>query len=153
IERLPHFPLIAAMYAARNEKIDVSRMFDGSLAHIAGRTIVPRALIDFAAAQGQGWETLKFEQAATNAFDPRMVKDAIVLIGESRMIADQFAMPLTGINPGVYYHANVIAQILEGRQFNESWANGQRARWLTALLALLAGLFAWNQQRWFAERR
>jgi adenylate cyclase len=128
-------------------------MFDGPHARVAGRTLAPRGLIDFAAAQGQGWTTLTFEQAANNKFDPSIVKDAIVLVGESRMITDQFAMPLTGVNPGVYYHANVVAQILEGRLFNEYWADGRPAQILAALLTLAAGLVAWNQQRWWTGRR
>jgi adenylate cyclase len=153
IERVPHFPLMAAMYSVKGEQVNVAHMFDGPLAHVAGRTLVPRGLVDFAAAQGQGWTTLTFEQAATNKFDPLVVKDAIVLMGEARMIADQFAMPLTGVNPGVYYHANVIAQILDGRLFSAYWAEGRPAQGLAAILALLAGLAAWNQQRWWTGRR
>src|SRR5258706_10790417 len=99
IERLPHFPLMAAMYSVKGERVEVARIFDGQTARVAGRTLIPGGLIDFAAAQGQGWKTLTFEQAATSSFEPSVVKDAIVLVGESRMIADQFAMPLTGVNP------------------------------------------------------
>ncbi|HKQ48242.1 MAG TPA: adenylate/guanylate cyclase domain-containing protein [Phycisphaerae bacterium] len=153
IERLPHFPLMAAMYLVKSDQVEVARMFEGGRAHVAGRTLAPRALVDFTAAQGQGWTTLTFEQAATNQFDPLMVKDAIILVGESRMIADQFAMPLAGVDPGVYYHANVIAQILSGRIFDEYWASELPAQGLAAVLALLAGLVAWNQQRWFTGRR
>jgi adenylate cyclase len=114
----------------------------------------PREPIDYAAPRGGGWITVSFADAALNRFDAETIDSTIVLVGESRSIVDQFTMPLAdGLNPGLYYHANVIAQILDGRRFETAWRERPLLDGLVGGLGLAAGLFAWYPRRWWTRRR
>jgi len=157
---LPHFPLVLALFAAWEKDESAQINIEGNLAKIGPYSARARELIDFAAVTpeaGDGktrWRTLRFEDAVHGAFDPAKIAGTIVLIGEVGILRDSFAMPLAdGFVPGVYYHANALAQILEDRHFAAQWNVGLRNRCLVAGLTFLAGLFAWNQRQWWMHRR
>jgi adenylate cyclase len=153
ILRIPHFPLAGALFGiwATHPDADMTYLPDGAR---LGEFVVPkRGLIDYAAPRGGGWRTLFFADVVRNQFERSAVEGAIVLVGESRSIVDQFTMPIAhSLNPGIYYHANVIAQILDGRRFDEYWSASKPRKQLTAGLALAAGLYAWNPRRWWRRR-
>lgn len=154
IARIPHFPLVVALYCLWEEDPTLQIEFTDEGAWIGERSIANGELIDFCAARGQGWRTLSFADAALGRFDADLVRRAVVLIGESRMIADSFTMPLAeSLTPGMYYHANVAAQILDGRRLETSLCSGAWRSAVVGLLTFAAGLFAWNQRRWWMHRR
>lgn len=157
---LPHFPLVLALYAAWEKDESAQIIFEENLARIGPYSARARELIDFAAVNAKGgnrearWRTLRFEDAVRGTFDPAEITGAIVLVGEAGILRDSFAMPLAdGFVPGVYYHANVLAQILEDRHFSADWNAGLRSRGLVAGLTFVVGLFAWNQRRWWEYHR
>jgi adenylate cyclase len=154
LTRVPHFPVIAALFGLFDQDQDVGIRFDENGVRFGRKWYVRSGeLVDYAAPPGPAWHTLSFEDVVRGRFDADLVDGAIVLIGESRVITDHFTLPLTGnLVPGVYYHANVIAQILDGRRFETWLTDGSRQRWLTAILGLIVGLFAWNQRRWWRHR-
>ena len=124
---IPHFPLALALYAVPQEQAKDTVVCDAAGAWIGPHRAYAADLVDFTALRNQGWTRLSFEDVVRNRFDPGKVAGAVVLVGESRPISDGFAMPPGGRTPGVYYHANVIAQILDGRRLRApfSW---KRAR-------------------------
>ena len=157
---LPHFPLVLALYAAWEKDESAQIIFEEDLARIGPYSARARELIDFAAVKVEDgdreacWRTLRFEDAVRGTFDAAAIAGTIVLVGEAGILRDSFAMPLSdGFVPGVYYHANVLAQILEDRHFAAHWNAGLRNRGLAAGLTFVAGLFAWNQRRWWEYRR
>ncbi|MFH1417984.1 MAG: adenylate/guanylate cyclase domain-containing protein [Planctomycetota bacterium] len=159
LELVPHFPLTLAMFAVWGEDESAELKFEDGVAHLGARSARPGELIDWASirssdADGRaGWRTLRFEEAVRGTFTPNDVDGAIVLIGESRSIRDSFVTPLSDdLVPGVYYHANAVAHILQDRHFDSAWAVGRRGQLLTAAMAFLTGLFAWNQRRWWQHR-
>jgi len=157
---LPHFPLVLALYAAWEKDESAEITFKGDAAKIGPYSARARELIDFAAVDAEDdhreahWRTLRFEDAVRGTFDPATIDGTIVLIGEAGILRDSFAMPLAdGFVPGVYYHANALAQILEDRHFAAQWNVGWHCLFLVAGLTFLAGLYAWNQRRWWGYRR
>ncbi len=157
---VPHFPLALAWYAALEEDQSARINFDeDGTATIGPYAVHPQELIDFSVTKTPTidwqprWNTLRFEDVVRGAFDPDVVDGAIVLVGEAGILLDSFVMPLADdYVPGVYYHANALAHILERRRFNASWTAGMRGHALIAALAFAAGLFAWNQRRWWRFR-
>ncbi len=159
LELVSHFPLTLAMFAVWEEDESAKPTFKDGVAHLGSHAAEPNELIDWAAIEPAraddqaGWRTLRFEDAVRGTFKPDDVNGAIVLIGESRSIRDAFVTPLAvDLVPGLYYHANAIAHVLQDRHFEAAWAVGQNLRLLTAALAFLAGLFAWNQRCWWRHR-
>ncbi len=153
ISTIPHFPLTVAMYGLWQEDTNAEIRFTDTGATLGNRYIQKRELIDYSAPQGAGWKTIAFDSAVRNEFNPEHVSGAIVLIGESRSITDQFPMPLVeGTNPGIYYHANVIAQILDNRSLNTDWTESSPRSALVFLVSLGAGFFSWHQRRWWEYR-
>ncbi|MFQ5429416.1 MAG: CHASE2 domain-containing protein [Phycisphaerae bacterium] len=156
-----HFPLALAWFAALEEDPGAKIVLENDSIRIGRFAAYAREWIDVAAlpgsaksAAGSRWRTLRFDDVVRGAFDAAPVDGAIVLLGESRKITDSHVMSLSDeLVPGIYYHANALAHILEGRHFNAAWASGLRRRGLTAFLVLAAGLFAWNQREWWRHRR
>jgi adenylate cyclase len=152
--RIPHFPLRAAWYAVVEQTPDAKLRFERDGAWIGDRLVQPGELIDYVAVRDQGWTTLAFEDVVRNRFDPAAVDGAVVLLGESRLVAESFTMPLSDeIQPGLYYHANVVAQILDRRRFDHRWTTDRRRSSLVGVFGLAAGLVAWNSPRWWQRRR
>jgi adenylate cyclase len=111
-------------------------------------------LVNFAAGPGQGFGTLNFADAVRGEFDPGLVDGAVVLIGDVRSVVDQFRIPLAeGLCPGVYYHANVVNQILTGAELVEWPADRSPAPGVVFALATLAGWYFWNLREWWALSR
>ena len=150
---IPHFPLMIALYGIWQTDPDAQLELVEGGAKLGERFVNSRELVDYVAPRGAGWNTMTFAEAVRGTFDKSVVDGAMVLIGESRSIIDHFSMPLGGaINPGVYYHANVVAQILDGRHIDTGMSQGQLRLWIVGLLSLAAGLFAWNQRAWWRHR-
>jgi len=158
VERIPHFPLMLAWFAIPEDQAGDQLRFEDNAAVLGEYRVRPGELIDFATLgrsddEGPRFTTLSFEDVARGTFDVADVEGAIVLVGEARNLGDLFVMPLSHeLVPGVYYHANAVAHCLEQRRFDESWTQGSRRAWLTFVLALAAGLFAWNQRQWWRHR-
>jgi len=160
IERLPSFALALALFGIWEEDADAQIAFVPGRATIGAFSVGAGELVNFCAIapreddQDVGWRTLRFEDVARNRFDRDGVDGAIVLIGEAGTIQDAFAMPLAeGQAPGVFFHANGVAHILERRGFDARWTSPARRDALIFLLALAAGLFAWNPRSWWSHRR
>ena len=153
ISTIPHFPLTVAMYGLWEQDKNAEIQFTDDGATLGDRYIRKRELIDYTAPQGAGWKTLPFDSAVRNKFNQELVSGAIVLIGESRSITDQFPMPLAvGTDPGIYYHANVISQVLDNRFFNTNWTRRPSKPVLVFLISVGAGFFAWHQRKWWEYR-
>lgn len=117
---------------------------------LVGRHVDHDTLVNFAAGPEQGFTTLSFADVALGRADLAPVDGAVVLIGESRAVADQFTMPLSMDRvPGVYFHANVVDQILQNRPLTEWPAPGAPMGWLVGVLALLSGWYFWNLREWW----
>ncbi len=159
-ESIPHFPLQLAWFVAAAGGSTEAIRFTGDSAEIGPYWAMAGELVDYASVERKrearelGWTTVKFEDVVGGGFDENAVCDAIVMVGSTRSIEDAFVTSMSDAQtPGVYYHANVLAQILEGRHFDERWSRGWRLRLLTALAAFAAGLFAWNPRQWWTHRR
>ncbi|MCK4660067.1 MAG: adenylate/guanylate cyclase domain-containing protein [Phycisphaerae bacterium] len=153
VQRIPHFPIMAALFGVLERDPDADLHCENFATRLGSRTIAGRSLVDYASLDLDDWATLTFADVVHGRFDPEVIDGAIVLIGESRKIRDRFPMPLSReLVPGVYYHANVVAQILDDRWFAESPAQGSARRWLIAGLGLVSGFFAWNQRHWWQHR-
>ncbi|MFH0980476.1 MAG: CHASE2 domain-containing protein [Planctomycetota bacterium] len=152
-QNIPHFPIIAAWFGILERDAEATIACEDLGMRLGGRTIPGRALIDYASVQPEAWTTLTFEDVVRNRFDRARVEGAIVLIGGVRTIEDSFPVPLSEKSvPGLYYHANVIAQILDQRWFRASLTESPAGLWVVAGLALAAGLFSWNQRAWWRHR-
>lgn len=148
-KRIPHFPLAVSLFRVLEDNDHASIEFSGDTARVGGHSLRAGELVDWIAVkrgmanESAGWPTITFAEAVTGAFDPAIVDGALVLIGEASMLQDSFLTPLSKeVTPGVYYHANVIAQILEDRHFNERWSSPELSRRVAAGLALAAALLA-----------
>ncbi len=159
---VPHLPLALALYTAWEEDETAQIIFEDERAAIGPYSAQGGELIDFAAVNLSGpgdedeprWRTVDFEAAVLGTFDASTVAGSIILIGEAGILRDSFVMPLSdSYVPGVYYHANAVAHIIEDRHFAAGWSSGGRCQVLTGVLALAAGLFAWNQRQWWRHRR
>jgi len=172
LSRFAHFPLAMALVARLVEQPDAAIQYDPGGATLGNRRLDARSLVDYQAVQNQGWRTLSFDQVVTGSFDRAVIDGALVLIGEGRELADQFPMPLprsphpsqagdsgprsdqfSRTNPGVYYHANVLAQILDGRSLPEKPRAPSRRALLSALVTLIAGMLAWWPREFRVGRR
>ena len=95
--------------------------------------------------------------SAEDLLDPKWqhlrdrLKDRIVLVGADFAYIDRHRTPLTVWNgeetPGVMIHAQIAAQLLDGRNVSE--LTPQAARLLALMLACVGGLLGW----WFRMRR
>ncbi len=150
---VPHFPLVTALFGMSERDAEAGITCGDFATRVGNRSIPGGALVDYASTDADAWTTLAFEDVVRNRFDPESIDGAIVLIGVTRAIEDFFSMPLsTELVPGVYYHVNVIAQILDDRWFRSSLAEDPARRWLVAVLGLAAGLFAWSRREWWQHR-
>jgi adenylate cyclase len=159
IKRAPHFPFVLAWHALAEQAVmagapipEIDIRATGT-ARIGDRTIRYGEPVNFAAGPGAGFRTLDFADVASGAFEPTAVEGAVVLLGDARSVTDQFRLPIGDkLVPGVYYHANVLDQILSNRALR-TWPAG---RWAEALLAALvtfgAGLWFWNLRFWHRMR-
>lgn len=160
-EELPHFPLMLAWFVAAEKNPDIQIEFTNGVAKIGPYQAWPGELIDFASLNratanetSKGWHTLRLADVVTGKFDRTGLDGAVVMIGESRSIQDAFVMPLSEtMVPGLYYHANALAHILRGAHFDEQWSRQPRDIWLSAALAFVAAIFAWNPRPWWRRRR
>jgi len=153
-QRIAHFPLVAALFGVLEHDPEASITCQDHATRIGGHRVPVGALVDYASVDAGAWTTLAFEDVVRNQFDADSIDGAIVLIGATRTIEDSFPMsPAQSATPGVYYHANVIAQILDERWFNSFLDRGSARLWLVALAGLIAGFFSWNQRRWWRYRR
>ena len=151
--RVPHFPIVAALFGVLERDAQASITCEALGTRIGDRTIPGGSLVDYASLESDAWPTLAFEDAVGGRFDPDLIDGAIVLIGGTRSLEDTFPMPLArGPAPGIYYHANVVAQILDDRWFRASLTEGSARLWLVAGLGLAAGLFSWNPRPWWRYR-
>lgn len=155
VERIPHFPLMLSWFAVPENQAGDRLRFEEGAARLGAYRVRPGELIDFATLgrpgdEGPRFKTLSFEEAARGTFEAADVAGAIVLVGEARNLGDLFVMPLScQLVPGIYYHANAVAHCLEQRHFDESWTRDTRRTGLLFVLALAAGLFAWNPRQWW----
>lgn len=156
---IPHFPLVIALYAALQEDESARIELGEGTAQMGRFTVHAGELVDFAAVPSlergdtSPWKTVSLADVVRGRFDDATIRDAIVLIGEAGLARDSFVMPLAdGLAPGVYYHANAVAHIVEDRHYDAAWSTGLRAVLLTGVLSLAAGLFAWNQRPWWRRR-
>ncbi|MBK8270448.1 MAG: CHASE2 domain-containing protein [Planctomycetes bacterium] len=163
--RLPHFPLAVALFSILEKDETAVIEFNGPHAKIGNHTLRAGELVDYVAVKrgmregGFRWPAMSLADVVEGKFDAKAVDGAIVLIGESRMVQDSFLTPLSKeITPGVYYHSNVAAQILDDRHFDETWSQPANASWVAAGCALMAGVFAmmplarrWRGRRWRVE--
>lgn len=158
--RIPHFPFIVAWFALAEESWQQNReplsldVSDPTRAVVGGRVVRYGRLINFAAGPGQGFRTLSLADAVRGEFSPGSIDGAVVLIGEARSVLDQFHLPLTeGLAPGVYYHANVVDQMLRDRALIE-WPDGRwRSAGLVFAMAAAAGCYFWHLRDWWARPR
>jgi len=158
--RVPHFPFVLAYFALAEEQLAAGRDMpvvdfgESDHAVIAGRRVKYGELIDFAAGPGQGFGTLNFADVVGGNFDADLVDGAVVLIGDVRSVVDQFRIPLSeGLCPGVYYHANVVNQILRDTKLAD-WPTGRFAAPLVVFaLTTLAGWYFWHLPEWWALGR
>lgn len=148
--RLAHFPLSLALFAVLERDEHAAISFTDDRASIGSHQLRAGELVDYVAVKrggGQGafrWPTMSFADAALARFDPKSIDGAIVVIGEARMLSDSFRTPLSSEpTPGIYYHANVVAQILEDRHLDDSWCRPLEAGSLAAGAAWVAGCWAW----------
>ncbi len=151
--QVPHFPLVVAWYAVPPERAGRTVRLDADGAWIGPHHLRAGEWVDFQAIRENGWVRLPLADVVSGSFDPAWVEGAVVLVGESRSIADTFTLPLGGpLTPGVYYHASVVAQILDDRHLRSVPARPAYRAGLTGALGLLAGWFAWNPRRWWELR-
>jgi len=151
--QVPHFPLVVAWYAVPEDQAGETVRLDADGAWVGPHRLRAGEWVDFHATRESGWVRLPLADVVNGSFDPAWVKDAVVLVGESRSIADTFTLPLGGtLTPGVYYHASVIAQILDDRHLWSVPANPWSRAGLVGGLGLVAGWFAWNPRRWWELR-
>ncbi|UCG32912.1 MAG: adenylate/guanylate cyclase domain-containing protein [Phycisphaerales bacterium] len=156
--RIPHFPFIVAWFALAEESrqqgqepplLDVS---DPTQAVVAGRVVRYGRLINFVAGPGQGFKALSLTEAVRGDFPSGSIDGAVVLIGEVRSVLDQFRLPLTvDLAPGVYYHANVVDQILSDRSLVEWPDEPLPSAVLVFVLAATAGFYFWFLRDWWAR--
>lgn len=159
--RVPHFPLALALFAALEKDENSTISIDGPMARLGGNlTLRAGELVDYIAIRNEdgagaaGWKTLRFDRAVRDEFPADLVDGAIVLIGEARMVADSFVTPLSPRHtPGVYYHANVTAQILADRHFDESWSAGGRLALAAGGMTFVAGVLGWLPLAWRGRRK
>ncbi len=160
MQRVWHLPVAMAWFATVQQDPDAGvAMVDGR-ARVGPHAVQPRGLIDWvfvdtqAAAPPPGWTVLRLADVVNGAFDADRVDGALVLMAEARTIADAHRTPLSDRHvPGVYYHANAVAHILDDRSFDEAWSSPARQWWLTGGLALAAGLYGWMILPWWRYRR
>ena len=159
LQRVPHFPFVLAYFALSEEQLQAGGQplpadFQApDRALIAGRVVPYGRLINFAAGPGQGFRTLDFADIARARFDPELVDGAVVLIGDVRSVVDQFRIPLSEkLCPGVYYHANVVDQILGDRPLVQRPAGRRAGALLVFGIATVAGWYFWNLRDWWALR-
>jgi adenylate cyclase len=151
---IPQFAMVAALFGILERDPGAGVVCDASATRVGPHVLPAHALVDFAAVDMKAWRTLSFEEVVQNRFAPECVDGAIVLIGSTRAIEDSFPMSLSErLVPGVLYHANVIAQILDGRGFRKVWTDGPGHFGLVALVGLAAALFSWNPRPWWQYRR
>ncbi|MFQ5491164.1 MAG: CHASE2 domain-containing protein, partial [Phycisphaerae bacterium] len=159
VEQFVHFPFVLAWMVLSEEAYEADRepepadFSDSEQVTMMGRTVRYGYPVNFAAGPGQGFVTLSLADAARRRFDPALVDGAAVLIGDARAIVDQFQMPLSSRRwPGVYYHANVVDQILQDRPLVD-WPGGRLASaWVAAAMAALCGWYFWNLRDWWRHR-
>lgn len=158
--RLLHFPLALSWLRALEADESLRPQIEDGVVRIGGYHASPSELIDFASLQvdrldsEHGWRSLQFADVVENRFNADDVDGCIVLIGEAGILRDSFVMPFSGEwTPGVFYHANAVAHIIEGRHFDDAWCAGWRRRVLVSSLVFAAALFAWNQRQWWRYRR
>ena len=154
LRRVPHFPIVAALFRILERGAGATIACENLATRIGDRVIPGGALVDYASLESDAWASLAFEDAVRGRFDSNVIDGAIVLIGEGRSLQDTFPMPLAGRPaPGVYYHANVVAQVLDDRWFRASLTQPTARLWLVAALGLAAGLFSWTPRPWWRYRR
>ncbi len=159
LRQAAHFPFVLAWMVLAEEAWAAGRepppadFTRPDRAVLMGREVRYGSLVNFAAGPDQGFTKVPFAGVVRGEFDREVIDGAVVLMGDVRSIADQWQMPLAeGLWPGVYYHANVVDQILQDRPLAE-WPLTQRAMaLLVGVITTLAGWYGWNIQAWWARR-
>ncbi|MBX3395461.1 MAG: adenylate/guanylate cyclase domain-containing protein [Phycisphaerae bacterium] len=148
--RLAHFPLSLALFAVLDQDDHAAISFSDDRALVGPHQLRAGELVDYVAVKRGGdgdafrWQTMSLADAVLARFDSKLIDGAIVIIGESRMVSDSFRTPLSSEpTPGIYYHANVVAQILEDRHLDDSWCRPSSAEALAGGSAWAAGILAW----------
>ena len=153
---IPFFPFVLAYMVLDEQAVQAGGNIPPTdLTHpdhavVVGRTVRYGELVNFAAGPTGQFRTFNFADIVEGKADLGPVDGAVVLIGEARKLTDQFTMPLSQERvPGVYYHANVVDQILQDRPLTE-WPGSRRGTaWLVAAVAMLAGWYFWNLREWW----
>ncbi|MCP4590996.1 MAG: adenylate/guanylate cyclase domain-containing protein [bacterium] len=150
---LAHFPLVAALFGVLEEDATATIACAERGTTVGSRRVECGTLVDYASLDPDAWTVLTFEDVVAGRFDAQQVDGAVVLIGATRTIEDSFPTPLSErMVPGVYYHANVVAQVLDDRWFDARFSSGFWNPVISGLLGLAAGLLAWNPRRWWRHR-
>ena len=159
LTQVPYFPFVLAWMVLSEDEFAAGRepppadFSHRDHAVLIGRTVRYGQLVNFAAGPGQGFGTPTLAEVIAGRFDPALVDGAAVLIGDARSIVDQFRMPLSGdLWPGVYYHANVVDQILQDRPLSEWPTQPEAKALLVAVITAVAGWYFWNMRAWWARR-
>ena len=154
--RIPHFPFVLVYLLFAEDAHQAGRVPPWldlparGAARLGDRVVPYGTLINYAAGPGDGFVTLDFADVVRGTSDLAPVDGAIVIIGPTRSLEDQFAIPLSRrLVPGLYYHANVIDMILQDR-FLAEWPGRPRdVALLVAALAVAAGWYAFPVRGWW----
>ncbi len=156
LRRIPFFPfvlthlLLAEAETAQGRPAPPLDLTAPDHARIAGRAVPYGRLVNFAAGPRQGFASLSFDAAAKGRLGIEGLDGAVVLIGDTRSVIDRFRMPLADeLQPGIYYHANVIDAILHDRLLTEWPPPGAAAALLAAFLGCASGAYFWNLREWW----
>ncbi len=158
-EQIPHFAFVLAWMLLAEEEYAAGRepepadFSQADRVALMGRTVEYGRLLNFAAGPGEGFHTTTLADLIKGRFDSAPIDGAAVLIGEARSIQDQLRMPLSDrLWPGVYYHANVLDQILQDRPLRD-WPHRLNAvALLAAVVSAIAGWYFWFLQPWWERR-
>lgn len=154
--RIPHFPFVLAYLLLADEAERAGQPAPALDLPATGRArLGPRVvrygqLVNYAAGPGEGFTTIELADIVRGRCNLSAVDGAVVLIGTTRSLEDQFRLPICDhLIPGVYYHANVIDMILQNRMLGEWPASRGRVALLAAAVAAVTGWYFFNLRAWW----